>query len=153
MKIRNSNRGREGVKLREVGGAWNLLLTDRRNRRGVFRYYIVPRTSHDHSLPLNILSADLGTDGTEDNVHLLQTTSLCLWNDQGEGTHRTDIDGGIHDEDLPPEVGDPRGGVVTDDEVYEVHVSITTPDGRKVDSTHSITTGKQRRQQGHNVLS
>lgn len=122
MKVRNSNRGRECSDLREVGGARNLVLADRPNRRNVF----VSCTSHGHFLPLDIPSAGLSADGTEDDVHLLQAAPLGLWDDQGEGTRRSDIDGGIHDEDLPPEFGDPRGGVISNDEVYKLHVRITT---------------------------
>jgi len=113
----------------------------------------VPCTPQGHSLPLDTFSTSLSVDGTEDNVHLLQTAPLGLWNDQGEGAHHTNINGGIHDEDFPPEVGDPHGGVVTNDEIYKAHVRITVIDGKMVNSTHSITTGTRMRQQDRNVLS
>ena len=84
---------------------------------GDLRRGLVIHTSQHHFLPLDILPTSLGAYRTEYDVHLLQAASLCLRNDQGEGPHRTDVDGREHDEKLPAESGDPRGSVVRKDEI------------------------------------
>ena len=146
-KSLGSNRGGECHDFQEAGWTLNLVIGPSRRKGSVFR------ASQGRLLPLDVLSTSLGTDGTEENVHLLQTAPLGLWDDQGESSQHTDIDGGIHDEDLPPEGCDPRGSVVGNHKVYDVHVRITTPEGKGVNSTYSITTGRRTRRQGRNVSS
>lgn len=67
----------------------------------------------------DVLGTGLSGDSTEDDVHLLERLALGLGDQQREGTHTSDVDGGEHDEELPAELGYQGWGDLGDDEVEQ----------------------------------
>ena len=61
----------------------------------------------------------IGLNSTEDDIHLLQTATLGLRDQEREGTHTEDVDRGEHQEDLVAEIGDECGRNLRQNEVEQ----------------------------------